>query len=289
MKLISLTLLLAIICCLSLGCVESSLRFAPKEPQKESADAAYRLSMLLAASGSAPGDPGPIALANLSQPGANYMGAPSKPMNIDPLAKASLGKWDSLKLRNTMNELRERCSRKVAEMVSKGVTEVASRIASVEDGKSIDRAEVVAALASIQQLSAMGTEFTESIQVPEEKKTSQATLDQLAAMQADTLDMLLAANKAAALKPTGKDVADDVVNQANGVLDYAGELIEANPGLSSLLGLVGLGVPGVYLKKRATGRRMAKEEKDKADERKDRDSAAANVMLAQLLADKPVK
>ena len=255
MKLISLTLLLAIICCFSLGCVESSLRFAPKEPQKESADAAYRLSMLLAASGSAPGDPGPIALANLSQPGANYMGAPSKPMNIDPLAKASLGKWDSLKLRNTMNELRERCSRKVAEMVSKGVTEVASRIASVEDGKSIDRAEVVAALASIQQLSAMGTEFTESIQVPEEKKTSQATLDQLAAMQADTLDMLLAANKAAALKPTGKDVADEVMNQTNGVIDYALDTVEENPWLSSLITLAGGGVGVGWLRSNSKKRK----------------------------------
>ena len=191
-----------------------------------------------------------------------------------------------------MNELRERCGQKTAEMVSRKLALVAKQIASVEEGKNIPRAEAIAMISPVQDFQKMATEFRLSIRVPAEKETPQDTLDAIAAMQADMLDTLEAANRAAALKATNADVANEVIGQTNGVLDYAGEVLQQNPDLSYLLGLVGLGGGGVWLKKRATGRRVAKDEKDKSDkaeERKERESAAIGAALVKILAEKPAQ
>jgi hypothetical protein len=281
MKLISLILLIAIVGCLSLGCTASTLRFAPNEAGKQAATAANQLSQRLAATGAAPGDPGLAALSMYTQPAASYAGPPADPLNVAPLAEASRGKWPALEQANTMLELRDRWSRKIAEAVSNSVTALAIKIAMPEEGKTIGRQAVVDELSALQLVSVMAIEFADEIKIPEGPKTSQELRDQIAAAQADSLDMLLAANKAAAMRPSGRDVANEVVDQTNGVLDYAGELIEANPGLTTLLGLAGLGGGGTWLRTRSKRRRGEEIELARADERKTNET---NTLRSELTA-----
>ena len=278
----AIPILLILTMALAVGCSAPTLRFAPAEEVKQASTGASQLAAQLVATGAAPGDPGIVELSKLTRPGATYAGPPDVLLNVDPFAQAARGKWEALQMKNTMYELRDRWSRKISEAVSAKVTALATKITDVSEGKTVPRVEVVTELSALQDVTGLALEFTDEIKIPEGPKTSQELLDQIAKVQADSMDMLHAANKAAAMRPSGKDVADEVVNQTNGVLDYAGELIEDNPGLSTLLGLAGLGGGGTWLRTRSKRRREADIEGAKAEERKDQETSTLRAEVAAL-------
>lgn len=249
--------IIALVALLAAGCNSPfpGFRFAPSEPEKQSAQTADDLAAGADSVGYRPGSAAAATLAKSTGPMRTRAGEPKNPVNVGPLIDAERGAWQTKQAQTDAWKLKEGLYARTGRITSAAMADLTELVQT--KGK-VAASEIIHRVSAICEFQKMTADFTRRIPVPKDRKISAEEQARLDALTEATDRIVAAATEQAARRPTIGEVAEKAEDEALGAIDRVGSILESY----GLLALIP-GAGGVYYA--AKKRKAAKTAQAEAD------------------------
>lgn len=249
-----------------------TLRFAPGESQKVSAQAADDIAAAAMSGGLPPGSEAAQMLAQATRAPRIYAGEPKEPLNVIPATSHAAEQWKTMEKGADAMKVRDKLRSKTTELVAKSLAELSE---SVSGRAQVEADQVVYRVQALAEVASVGFEVADDIEIPTAQPMSPEVKAQIATLKGALQVATNAAKAQAARRPTVKETADAAIDTVGGVADWLDQY-----GLLSLI--PGGAVAGLWLNSaRSKRKQQADADWDKEYEKQ---QEFAKMMAAQTQA-----
>jgi len=227
------------------GLTLPGVRLAPGEEQRQTAQVARDLAAIADASGLPPQSPASQRLAAAAATASTYAGQPDQAVDVGALVPE--GVRDAWWIRTQQAErrkIREGLYARTTTSISHALAEIAGDIESEAEVAVI---RILPRLRAIADAAQLVQEAATEIDVPADPGVSVADQERLEALDAAVTRLTQAAEAQAARRPTAKEVAGQVAEQAEETMSWL-EDVGLDELLYAGLGVAGLGGVGVAVR-----------------------------------------
>lgn len=252
------------------GCTPQTLRFAPTESQKEAGDATSRLAGGTAITGAKPFGPAGKALAKMAPTIQSYMGTPENPIDIMPILEEEYKEWSTLEKQRDGFKFISTLAMASAQKVTDKLRDLIVRVGESKE-QTIRVQDLISTLTALSDSQAIILAAANEYEIPDDWQANADIKELIAKIEG----VVESAHLAAARRPTGKDVSQELRNQVQSVNEEAQNWLGIVGGIAdewgvggALTGLLGAaGIGGVAVRGRGKVKKIVAASDETAKEK----------------------
>ena len=179
-------------------------RFAPAESQKQAAQTADDMAKATPYVGLQPGSEAAKILARSTGPSRAYLGSPSNPVDIWPIMESQRGAWETKARQIEALKLKETLMARTNTLVGDALAEIAM-LAS--EKSNVSSRAIIPKIEGMISIYDMATQLSAEIDVPSDPELAGDLAGRMLEVESTVNKAIKAAEKQAARRPTGKELA----------------------------------------------------------------------------------